>query len=89
MFAPTTTIQRQWREKVELFGGDAPWIARHVSLDARDLIERIAALAHEWRRFVGGGRLIYTRTLEGRRILLQARAQRREPLPQMGFQVWR
>ncbi len=51
--------------------------------------ERAEALAREWRRFVGGGRLVYTRTLEGRRILLQARAQRRESLPQMGFQIWR
>ena len=51
--------------------------------------ERAEALARYWRRYVGGGRLIYTRTVEGRRLLLAARAQRRPPLRQMAFEVWR
>ncbi len=39
--------------------------------------ERAEALARHWQRYVGGGRLIYTRTAEGRRILLEARGRRR------------
>ena len=51
--------------------------------------ERAASLARHWQRYVGGGRLIYTRTEEGRQILLQARAQRRTPIRQMAFETWR
>lgn len=50
--------------------------------------ERAEALARYWKRYVGGGRLIYTRTEEGRRLLLQARAQRRRRVRQMAFEVW-
>ena len=46
------------------------------------------ALARYWKRFVGGGHLIYTRTEEGRRLLLKARAQRRRRLRQMAFEIW-
>jgi hypothetical protein len=53
--------------------------------------ERAEALAHHWRRYVGGGRLLYTRTAEGRSVLLQARAGRRgggggRPL---AFELWK
>jgi hypothetical protein len=49
------------------------------------------ALARHWRRYVGGGRLLYTRTAEGRSVLLQARAGRRggdggRPL---AFELWK
>ncbi len=51
--------------------------------------ERAEALARHWRRYVGGGRLIYTRTVEGRRILLAARAQQHGAVRQMAFEIWR
>jgi hypothetical protein len=51
--------------------------------------ERAEALAHYWQRYVGGGRLVYTRNDEGRRILLEARAQQRVRLRQMAFEVWK
>lgn len=51
--------------------------------------ERAEALARHWQRYVGGGRLVYTRTDEGRRILLQARAQWRVPIQQMAFEIWK
>jgi hypothetical protein len=50
--------------------------------------ERAVALARHWRRYVGGGRLIYTRNAEGRRILLEARGQRRRSVRQMAFEFW-
>ena len=37
VFAPTTTIQRQWQEKAALFTDDADWLAQHTSLDANRL----------------------------------------------------
>lgn len=45
--------------------------------------------ARYWQRYVGGGELIYTRTETGRRILLQARAQRRLPVKTLAFEFWR
>ena len=50
--------------------------------------ERAEALARYWKRYVGGGRLIYTRSEEGRRLLLKARAQRRKTIRQMAFEIW-
>ena len=37
VFAPTTTIQRQWQEKVGLFTDNDNWTAAHTSLDALQL----------------------------------------------------
>lgn len=51
--------------------------------------ERAEALARHWQRLLGGGELVYIRTDEGRRLLLQARAQRRRPFWQMAFEIWR
>jgi hypothetical protein len=51
--------------------------------------ERATVLARVWNRYVGGGRLIYTRTAEGRRILLQARGQQKQKVRQMAFEVWK
>jgi len=51
--------------------------------------ERAERLARHWQRYVGGGRLVYTRTDEGRRILLQARAEQRHRIRQMAFEIWR
>ncbi len=39
IFAPTTTIQTQWQEKLALFTDDPGWIARHSSLDAKHLAD--------------------------------------------------
>ncbi len=52
----------------------------------RELAE---SLARHWRRYVGGGELVYTRSEEGRRILLRARAQRRPKARGLAFEVWR
>ena len=37
VFAPTTTIQQQWQEKVGMFTPDPAWIETHTSLDAKNL----------------------------------------------------
>jgi superfamily II DNA or RNA helicase len=39
IFAPTTTIQRQWQEKASLFSDDPDWVAQHTSLDASRLAD--------------------------------------------------
>ncbi len=51
--------------------------------------ERAEALGRHWEHYVGGSRLIYTRTEEGRRILLQARTQQRKRIRQIAFEHWR
>jgi hypothetical protein len=51
--------------------------------------ERAESLACHWQHYVGGGRLVYTRSDEGRHILLQARAQQRQQIRQMAFEIWR
>ncbi|HYP41116.1 MAG TPA: DEAD/DEAH box helicase family protein [Chloroflexia bacterium] len=51
--------------------------------------ERAEAFAYYWKRYVGGGQLIFTRNDSGRRILLQARAQRRPKVSSQAFEVWR
>ena len=47
------------------------------------------AFARHWARYVGGGKLIYTRTEAGRKILLEARAQRRPKTDALAFEFWR
>jgi len=51
-------------------------------------VERAEKLAKHWHAYVGGGRLVYTRTSEGRQILLEARSQRRHRPRQMAFDLW-
>ncbi|MCA9989136.1 MAG: DEAD/DEAH box helicase family protein [Anaerolineales bacterium] len=51
--------------------------------------EDATALASYWQRYVGGGELIYTRTDEGREVLLAARSQREFKPRQMAFEFWR
>jgi hypothetical protein len=51
--------------------------------------ERAEAFSQYWRREVGGGELIFTRTEEGRRMLLHARAQRRPKAKGLAFEIWR
>jgi hypothetical protein len=50
--------------------------------------ERAETLAHYWQHYVGGGRLIYTRTEGGRRILLKARAQQRGQIRRTALEIW-
>lgn len=42
-----------------------------------------------WRRYVGGGQLIYTRSEAGRRMLLHARTQQRPKVKGLAFEIWR
>jgi superfamily II DNA or RNA helicase len=50
---------------------------------------RALAFARSWERFVGGGELVFTRSEEGRAVLLQARAQRRPRVKGLAFETWR
>jgi hypothetical protein len=50
--------------------------------------ERAEAFSRHWQRHVGGG-LVYTRSGEGRRKLLAARAQRRPETRGLAFEVWK
>ncbi|MGH3665778.1 MAG: hypothetical protein ACRDU8_06775, partial [Egibacteraceae bacterium] len=49
---------------------------------------RAEALARHWADRVGGGRLVYAASEEGRRVLVAARAQQRLPLRELAFQRW-
>ncbi len=51
--------------------------------------ERAEAFARAWAEHVGGGELTYTRTPEGRRLLLEARAQPRRHARSYAFDRWR
>lgn len=51
--------------------------------------ENAEAFSRHWQRYVGGGTLVYTRTDEGRRTLLGARAQSRPKTRDLAFEVWR
>lgn len=79
------------------------WVAVRTALNLKDASvayhrvpdilatrkERAEALAAHWRRFVGGGKLIYTRSAEGRRILLNARSRQRGQIRQLPFALWK
>ena len=52
----------------------------------KELAESFAA---SWKRYVGGGTLVYTRSEVGRRLLLQARTQRRPKVKGLAFEIWR
>jgi hypothetical protein len=52
----------------------------------REAAERFAAA---WSRSVGGGELIYTRSDDGRRLLLDAQAQRHTSARGFAYSVWR
>lgn len=51
--------------------------------------ERAQAYAAAWRKFVGGGELIYTRSPEGFRLLVEAQARRRPVVSSTAFEEWR
>lgn len=50
--------------------------------------ERAEAFSPHWQRYVGGGALVYTRTGEGRRRFLAARAQSRPETRNLAFEAW-
>jgi hypothetical protein len=52
----------------------------------KELAERFA---QQWKKYVGGGKLIFTRNEAGRSILLQARAQRRPKVKALAFEIWK
>lgn len=51
--------------------------------------EYAETFAGYWRQYVGGGRLVYTRTEMGRGFLLVARTQSRPKVPGLAFETWR
>jgi len=51
--------------------------------------ERAEAFARAWSRYVGGGKLVYTRSPEGRRVLYAARTQKRPRVDSWAFEFWR
>jgi len=51
--------------------------------------ERVEMFAKYWAKFVGGGEIVFTRSEQGRAVLLSARAQRRPKVKQQAFETWR
>ncbi len=51
--------------------------------------DRALAFAQYWEKFVGGSKLVYTRSETGRTLLLEARAQRRPKVKGLAFEIWR
>lgn len=51
--------------------------------------ESAETFSRHWQRYVGGGTFVYTRTGEGRRMLLSARAQSRPKTRGLAFEVWK
>ncbi len=50
--------------------------------------ERADAFAAAWARYVGGGRLVYTRSDEGWKVLLEARSRERPTATTWAFERW-
>ena len=50
--------------------------------------ENATIYANNWARYVGGGKLVFSRTDEGRAILLQARAETRPKAHERAFTRW-
>ena len=51
--------------------------------------ERADSFARYWKQYVGGGKLVFTRSETGRQILLEARSQQRPKAPSLAFEIWR
>ncbi len=51
--------------------------------------ERVELFAKFWKKYVGGGDAIFTRSEQGRAVLLFARAQRRPKVSQQAFETWK
>ena len=88
---PNVFLRPLWRLLRRYFRNpDAYPPAYHPVPDALDTRkERAEAFSRHWQRRVGGGALVYTRTGEGRRKLLAARAQRRPETKDLAFEVWK
>lgn len=50
--------------------------------------KRAASFAKNWREYVGGGRLIYTRSRAGSELLLELRRHNRHKVKQVNFEIW-
>lgn len=50
--------------------------------------ERAEQFAERWREYVGGGELLYTRTPEGRRTMLELRATNAHRIKRTGYAMW-
>lgn len=51
--------------------------------------ERVEIFGRYWAQYVGGGQIVFTRSEQGRAILLSARSQRRPKVGQMAFEIWK
>jgi len=51
--------------------------------------ERAQIFASNWRMYVGGGDLIYTRSTEGVELLIKLRAYNRHKIKRLQYEVWK
>lgn len=51
--------------------------------------DRALLFAHNWKQYVGGGDLIYTRTAEGAELLLRLRKYNRHHIKRMNYEIWK
>lgn len=51
--------------------------------------DRALLFAHNWKQYVGGGDLIYTRTTEGTGLLLKLRKYNRHKIKLMNYEIWK
>jgi hypothetical protein len=73
-----------------VLGPHSPKMVYHPVPDALAVNKQRAELfAAHWRRYVGGGELVYTRSDAGRKILTEAHTQRRPQVKQMAFEIWK
>ena len=76
-------LRRLYRNR---FGFEPTYYPVPAALAGRK--EDAQAFAKYWSKYVGGGRLVFTRSEEGRSILLRARADRRPKVPGLAFESW-
>lgn len=51
--------------------------------------ERAEQFAQNWKQYVGGGELVYTRSTEGRELLLQLRKISRIKIKKINYEIWK
>lgn len=51
--------------------------------------DRALLFAHNWKQYVGGGDLVYTRTAEGTELLLKLRKYNRHHIKRMNYEIWK
>jgi len=88
---PTTTLSPLWRMlRPKVIGEQEYQSAYHpVPEILATHKDRAECFARWWTMYVGGGELVFTRSEAGRKVLLQARAQRRPQAPSLAFEIWR